>query len=77
MQQQPLYIVRGTAKNGTVTYNCPTPEWAVRKHRDLTARNLIDVTITGPGGQALSLADLKSVSDEAAVPMACAAATHP
>jgi hypothetical protein len=76
MEQQPLYIVRGTAKNGTVTYKCPTPEWAVRKYRDLTARNLTDVEITGPGGQSLSLADLESVSNEAAVPMARAAATH-
>ena len=42
------YIVRGIAKGGTVTYNCPSPEWAVRKHRDMVVRELADVTIGQP-----------------------------
>ena len=76
MEEPHLYIVSGTAINGTITYRCPTPEWAVRKHRDLTARKLLDVTITGPEGQALSLADLESISNEAAIPMARAPAAR-
>ncbi|MCJ2009200.1 hypothetical protein [Methylobacterium sp. J-092] len=62
------YVVRGVSKNNTITYNCPTPEWAVRKHRDLIESKLSDVTIMGPDRQALSLAELEAVSNEAAVP---------
>ena len=74
MEPSPLYIVRGIAKGGTVTYNCPTPEWAVRKHRDMVASKLSDVTITGPNGQTLSLSDLESRSVETSVPQACSPA---
>ena len=68
------YIVRGVVKGGTVTYNCPTPEWAVRKHRDMITRGLSEVTITGPDGQLLSLADLEEASIERDIPMARATA---
>jgi hypothetical protein len=68
------YIVRGVAKGGTVTYNCATPEWAVRKHRDMITRGLSDVTITGPDGQALSLIALEGASVESDVPIARVAA---
>lgn len=71
MKSNHPYIVHGVAKNGTVTYNCPTPEWAVRKCRDMVARELSGVTITGPDGRVLSLADLEGVSVERDVPKAC------
>ena len=76
MEQRNLYIVRGIAKGGTVTYNCPTPEWAVRKHRDLITSGLSNVTITGPDGQALTLAALEGSSVESDVPMARVTAHH-
>lgn len=77
MERRPLYIVRGFSKHGTVTYNCPSPEWAVRKYRDLTSQELADVTITGPDGRMLALADLEAQSDESAVPVACVPAHQP
>lgn len=70
------YVVRGTSKNGSVTYLCPTPEWAVRKHRDLMTSGLSDVTITGPEGQVLSLIDLEGASVEGNVPKACVLANQ-
>ncbi|TXN17180.1 hypothetical protein [Methylobacterium sp. WL103] len=59
-----------------MTYNCPTPEWAVRKNRDLIQSKLTDVTITGPDGRILSLRELEALSDEGAVPKACALASR-
>ncbi|MCJ2019526.1 hypothetical protein MKK84_19150 [Methylobacterium sp. E-065] len=70
MERAPLYIVRGVAKRGNVTYNCPSPEWAVRKYRDLQQRDWVELTITGPDGQTLTMVDLEGMSVEAAVPMA-------
>lgn len=70
------YVVRGVSNNGTVTYNCSTPEWAVRKLRDMIESKLSDVTITGPDGQALSLTDLEALSNEAAVPKPSAQASR-
>ena len=77
MESNPVYIVRGVTKGGTVTYRCPSPEWAVRKYRDMVARELSDVTITGPDGGVLSVAELEGVSVEASVPKACVAAHQP
>ena len=74
MESNPVYIVRGVTKGGTVTYRCPSPEWAVRKYRDMVARKLSDVTITGPDGSVLSVGELEGVSVEASVPKACVAA---
>jgi hypothetical protein len=71
MKPSHVYIVRGVAKGRTVTYKCPSPEWAVRKHRDMVTSDLVDVTITGPDGQMLSLADLEGASVEGDVPKAC------
>ncbi len=76
MEKRPLYIVRGVAKTGNVTYNCPSPEWAVRKYRDLQQRDWAKLTITGPDGRTLTMAELEGVSDEAAVPVACTSAHH-
>ena len=77
MDRRPVYIVRGSAKGGTVTYNCPSPEWAVRKHRDLTQRDLVNVMITGPDGQTLTLTELEGMADEGAVPAASVPARRP
>lgn len=74
MEPSYVYIVRGVAKGGTVTYRCPTPEWAVRKYRDMVVLDLTSVTITSPDGRVLSLADLENVSVEDAIPRACVAA---
>jgi hypothetical protein len=70
MELNRIYIVRGVAEGGTVTYKCPSPEWAVRKHRDMVTSRLSDVTITGPDGRMLSLADLEGASVEGDVPKA-------
>ena len=45
------------------------------KHRDLTKEELTEVTISGPDGRMLTVADLEAVSDERAVPMV-AVLTH-
>ena len=66
-----IYIVRGIAKGGTVTYRCPSPEWAVRKYRDLITGGLSNVTITGPDGGVLSIVELEGVSVETSVPEVC------
>ena len=76
MEKRLLYVVRGTAKNGTVTYNCPTPEWAVRKNRDLIQSGLASITITGPDGNDLSLVELEALADERAIPKARALASR-
>lgn len=76
MERRPLYIVRGVAKRGNVTYNCPSPEWAVRKYRDLQQREWAELTITGPDGKTLTMAELERVSVEAAVPTASKLAYH-
>ena len=71
MEPRRFYIVRGNASNGTVTYNCPTPEWAMRKYRDLTTLELKDVTITGPDALPMTLEGLEALTNEGAVPRAC------
>ena len=34
MKTTPPFVVRAKRSHGTVTYNCPTPEWALKKLRD-------------------------------------------
>ncbi|MCJ2102226.1 hypothetical protein [Methylobacterium sp. E-046] len=58
MEQRRLYVVRGVAQSGTVTYNCPTADWALRKLRDFKAAERRDITVTGPDGALLTEADL-------------------
>ena len=70
MDQRRFYVVRAVFKQGTVTHNCPSPEWAVRKYRDAVERGLTDITITDPDGQRLTSADLERSTDEEAIPMA-------
>ena len=58
MEARRFYVVRGAAKHGTVTYNCPTIEWALRKLRDSTTAQCKDITVTEPNGLPLTEADL-------------------
>jgi hypothetical protein len=71
-----LFIVRAKVPYGTVTYNCPTAEWALRKLRDFQAAGYESISITAPDGTALHEADLVSILDGAAT-TAYPAATHP
>ncbi|WP_342111223.1 hypothetical protein [Methylobacterium sp. SI9] len=61
MGQRRLYVVRGAAKNGTITYKCPTADWALRKLRDLTAAGRQNITVTDPDGTPLTEADLVGI----------------
>ncbi|MCJ2084646.1 hypothetical protein MKK88_01365 [Methylobacterium sp. E-005] len=58
MEQRRLYVVRGAARNGITTYNCPTADWALRKLRDFKAAERHDITVTGPDGAQLTEAEL-------------------
>jgi hypothetical protein len=58
MEQRRLYVVRGVAKSGTITYNCPTVEWTLRKLRDFKAAGRQDITVTDLDGALLTEADL-------------------
>ncbi|MGU3540390.1 hypothetical protein [Methylobacterium sp. A54F] len=52
------YIVSAAYRAGTVTYRCPTPEWALKKARDFERVGYTGMTITGPSGKKLTLARL-------------------
>ncbi|MCJ2140061.1 hypothetical protein [Methylobacterium sp. E-066] len=52
------FIVKAKRSHGTVTYNCPTPEWALKKLRDFQAASYENISVTGPNGQPLTEADL-------------------
>lgn len=58
MTTTPPFIVRAKRPRGTVTYNCPTPEWALKKLRDFQAVSYENISVTGPSGQLLTEADL-------------------
>ena len=58
MDERRFYVVRGTAKNGVITYRCPTADWALRKLRDFEAAERKDITVTDPDGVMLTGADL-------------------
>ena len=61
MEQRRLYVVRGVAPKGTVTYNCPTAAWALRKLQDFKAAERQDITITDPDGASLTEAELVGI----------------
>ena len=61
MAQTGCYRVSGTARFGRRTYNCPTPEWALRKLRDFCAAEYKDIIVTSPEGAALTEADLVGI----------------
>ncbi|WP_267360050.1 MULTISPECIES: hypothetical protein [unclassified Methylobacterium] len=58
MEQRCRYVVRGAAKNGIVTYKCPTADWALRKLRDFKAADYQNIIVTDPDGALLTEADL-------------------
>ena len=61
MQTRRFYVVRSVRPNGSVTYNCPTAEWALRKLRNFVDSGDTDITVLDPDGRPLSEADLISV----------------
>jgi hypothetical protein len=60
MNARSVYTVRGVRANGSVTYQCPTADWALRKLRDFTAKEYSDITVLDPIGRQVSEADLIS-----------------
>lgn len=56
------YLVRGSRRNGCVTYRCATPVIALRKQRDFTRAGYCDITITAPDGTPLDEATLAGLS---------------
>lgn len=63
MDKRRLYVVRGVAKHGIITYNCPTPEWALRKLRDFKAAHYQDISVADPDGGSLTEADLVVIAE--------------
>ena len=63
MESRRFYVVRGVTKHGSVTYNCPTPDWALRKLRDFEGARYREVSVTGPDGQPMTEADLIATGD--------------
>ena len=63
MEQRRVYVVRGAAKNGIITYKCPTAEWALRKLRDFKAAERQDITVTDPNGALLTETELIGLAE--------------
>ena len=63
MDGRRFYVVRGSRSRGTITYNCPTTEWALRKLRDFKAVGYTDITVTDSDGQPSTEADLVGTAD--------------
>ena len=47
MTAAPPFVVRARKPHGTATYNCPTPEWALKKLGDFRAAGHDNISITG------------------------------
>ena len=58
MNARLVYAVRGMRGNGSVTYRCPTADWALKKLRDFIAKGYSDITVLDPNGRQISEADL-------------------
>jgi len=58
MDRSHIYVVRSVRSHGSVIYNCPTADWALKKLRDFTARGDRDITVLDPDGRQVSEADL-------------------
>jgi hypothetical protein len=58
MEPRRVYLVRSIRSHGTVTYNCPTAEWALKKLRDFTTRGDRDITVLDPDGNPVTEAHL-------------------
>lgn len=70
MEQRRLYVVRGVAKNGTITYKCPTADWTLKKLRALKAAGRQDITVTDPDGVSLTEATLVGIVEGQGTPLA-------
>ena len=53
METRRFYVVRAQSRGGTVTYNCPTPEWALRKLRDFKNSQYTDIVAVDPDRQTI------------------------
>ena len=49
--QSAPFVVKGERRNGTVTYLCPSPEWALRKLADFAQAGYAGISATGPDGR--------------------------
>ncbi len=63
MTTEPPFTVRARKLHGTITYRCPTPEWALKKLHDFQAATYDDISVIGPDGLSLTEADLMSKVD--------------
>lgn len=53
-QNAPLpYTVTGRRKNGTITFHCPTADWALRKLNDFERSGYAGIAVTDSEGRAL------------------------
>lgn len=69
MEQRRLYVVWGAAKNGIITYKCPTAEWALRKLRDFQAAGRQDITVSDLDGVSLTEAALVGIVEGSGTPL--------
>ena len=58
MNARRVYVVRGVRTNVSITYQCPTADWALKKLRDFTMKGYSDITVSDPDGRLISEADL-------------------
>jgi hypothetical protein len=65
MTARNFFVVRARVPHGTVTYNCPTAEWALRKLRDFHTAGYQIITVAAPDGTALGEADLIVILEQA------------
>jgi len=61
-----FFVVRAKRSYGTITYNCPTAEWALKKLRDFQAAGYQSISVMAPDGAALDEAELISIVEGAA-----------
>jgi hypothetical protein len=64
--QPRIYVVRSRRSHGgSVTYKCPTAEWALQKLRDAAAKGYSDVTVLDPDGRQISETNLIGCVEDA------------
>ena len=63
-----FYVVTGRSGANRFTYNCPTPDWALRKLRDFRAAGRSDIAVAGPDGTAMTEDDLVRIAGEGVSP---------
>ncbi|GAN51990.1 hypothetical protein [Methylobacterium radiotolerans] len=69
MNARLVYEVRGMRADGSVTCQCPTADWALKKLRDFLAKGYSDITVRDPDGRQVSEADvINTVEGSGAAP---------